>query len=140
MLGILPPEIAKLIHVYVFEDVLNELRKKTKILYRNTQQNFGSKYDVNKDVHFFINGKYGIIWNNGNLHLIINITRPVSPKISTDTIKFIKRKLNFLKKHNRETVIECKCGKKDSIIKYNEEDFEDNGKIRCINKEKIEKK
>ncbi len=32
MLGRLPPEIAKLIHVYVFEDVLKELLEATKLL------------------------------------------------------------------------------------------------------------
>ena len=60
--------------------------------------------------------------------------------IVIDKHKLIKRKLNFLKKHNRETIITCRCEMNDSIIKYNEEDFNDDGQIRCIHEEKIEKK
>ena len=52
----------------------------------------------------------------------------------TDCKEILKGKLIFLKKYNRESIIRCDCGKSDSISEYNEEDFLDNGKIRCIHK------
>ena len=134
MLGILPPEIAKLIHVYVFEDVLKELLKKTKDLWYNINSNLVYKYIEHGDIHIFRDGLYGIIYTSSNGILYSRIRK-------FNKNKLLKEKLNFLKKHNRETIVRCNCGKIDSIIKYNEEDFLDDDRIiRCIHKEKTEKK
>ncbi len=73
MLGKLPPEIAKLIHVYVFEDVLKELLYKTYLLLENTEFNFLYKFDAIIDIIIFNNGLYGIIYENGYSETFQNV-------------------------------------------------------------------
>ena len=130
-IGILPPEIAKLIHVYVFEDVLKELLEKTKGLLKNTELNSREKFNEHMDIHIFIDGAYKIKYNPFDLYFL---------GINKNKHKLIKRKIIFLKKHNEEKIISCICGKKYSISEYNEKDVWRDNEIRCIHKEKIENK
>ena len=114
MLGILPPEIAKLIHVYVFEDVLKELLEKNKCVDH-------CNLDENMCILFVYRGIFRSFYTyNGCFY-------DWSAYLGKERIK---RKFNFLKKHNRETIINCRCGKRESISKYNNENFIDNVRIK----------
>ena len=126
MLGKLPPEIAKLIHLYIFEDVLKELVEKTKRLLRNTEMNIKNKYSEHRDIHIFSDVVYGIVYSGYGIFYVSGYIK----------LNFTKRKFNFLKIHSRETIIFCHCGERDSIYEYNEGDFLDNGVIKCIHEAK----
>ena len=126
-------DIASIIYDYIYHDfyknhVLKELLEKTESLLRTTETYSRYKNDENRAVHIF-NSRFSIIY----FDIYWKLYSPSNDKfkLTNGYILYI-RKFNFLKRHNRETIIQCKCGKKDSISKYNEEDFLDNGKIECI--------
>ena len=107
MLGNLPIEIAKLIHVYVFEDVLKELLRETTQL-RNWNDN--NKNNENFYVHMrsFGGWRWDIIYLIG---IVIECN-----------VEFFKKKLNFLIRHNKETMIICRrCRHISSICEYKED-------------------
>ena len=118
MLGILPPEIAKLIHDYVLEDVLNELLMDTKELKSINDNNANRKNQDEDNFVHIIGWPPQIGWPYRKFTLVNFSCIYIFPNK-----ELIKRKINFLKKYNNETKFKCCCGDIMLISEHTEKDI-----------------